>query len=141
MRTKLHGAVTPLIALDRKDAKPYHRQIYDGFRAMILRRALQPGQQVPSTRSLATELGISRIPVLGAYDQLLAEGYFESRAGAGTFVSSFLPDEALGERPGGKSGGVKPGPVVISRLSRGLPLEWARWTRGSGPFAVGQLAY
>ena len=121
MRTKLQGAVSPLIALDRKDAKPFHRQIYDAFRAMILRRALQPGQQVPSTRSLATELGISRIPVLGAYDQLLAEGYFESRLGAGTFVSSFLPDEALGERPGGRSGRVKPGPVVISRLSRSLP--------------------
>jgi GntR family transcriptional regulator / MocR family aminotransferase len=141
MRTKLHGAVTPLIALDRKDAKPYHRQIYDGFRAMILRRALQPGQQVPSTRSLAAELGISRIPVLGAYDQLLAEGYFESRSGAGTFVSSFLPDQGLGERPGGKSGRVKPGPVVISRLSRSLPVELAIWNRGSGPFSVGQLAY
>src|ERR1035438_7993214 len=135
MRTKLHGAVSPLISLDRKGGKPFHRQIYDSFRAMILRRALQPGQQVPSTRSLATELGISRIPVLGAYDQLLAEGYFESRLGAGTFVSSFLPDEALGERPGGRSGRVKPGPVVISRRSRSLPVEWARWTRGSGPFS------
>src|SRR5271163_4022743 len=125
MRTKLHGAVSPLIALDRKDAKPLHRQIYDAFRALILRRALEPGQQVPSTRSLAMELGISRIPVLGAYDQLLAEGYFESRLGAGTFVSSFLPDEAPGERPRGRSGKVKAGPVVISRLSRGLPVEWA----------------
>lgn len=141
MRTKLHGPLSPMIALDRKSAKPFHRQIYDAFRAMILRRALQPGQQVPSTRSLATELGISRIPVLGAYDQLLAEGYFESRVGAGTFVSSFLPDQALGARPGTRSGRVKPGPVVISRLSRSLPVEWASWTHGSGPFSVGQLAY
>jgi GntR family transcriptional regulator / MocR family aminotransferase len=141
MRTKLRGALSPLIALDRKDAKPYHRQIYDAFRAMILRRALEPGQQVPATRNLATELGISRIPVLGAYDQLLAEGYFESRPGAGTFVSSFLPDEALGERAGGKSGGVKPGPVVTSRLSRSLPVDWATWARGSAAFSVGQIAY
>ncbi len=141
MRTKLHGAVSPLIALDRKGAKPFHRQIYDSFRAMILRRALQPGQQVPSTRSLATELGISRIPVLGAYDQLLAEGYFESRAGAGTFVSSFLPDEALGARPGERGGGLKPGPVVISRVARSLPADWAAWARGPGPFSVGQIAY
>src|SRR5262245_41094654 len=35
---------------------------------------------------------ISRIPVLQAFDQLLAEGYFESRRGAGTFVSSTLMD-------------------------------------------------
>src|ERR1039458_5438434 len=141
MRTKLHGAVSPLISLDRKGGKPFHRQIYDAFRAMILKRALQLGQQVPSTRSLATELGISRIPVLGAYDQLLAEGYFESRAGAGTFVSSFLPDEALGARPGGRSGRFKPGPVGISRLSRSLPVEWATCARGSGPFSVGQIGY
>jgi GntR family transcriptional regulator/MocR family aminotransferase len=141
MPTKLHGAVSPLIALDRRDAKPLHRQIYDAFRDLILRRALEPGQQVPSTRSLATELGISRIPVLGAYDQLLAEGYFESRLGAGTFVSSFLPDEVPGKRPGNGRGRVKPGPVVVSRLSRSLPLDWAAWTRGSGPFTVGQLAY
>jgi len=141
MRTKLHGALSPLISLDRKSAKPFHRQIYDSFRAMILRRALQPGQQVPSSRSLAAELGISRIPVLGAYDQLLAEGYFESRAGAGTFVSSFLPDEALAARPGENGGRAKPGPVVISKLSRSLPVEWATWARGPGAFSVGQMAY
>ncbi|HLK19878.1 MAG TPA: PLP-dependent aminotransferase family protein [Bryobacteraceae bacterium] len=138
MRTQLHGALSPLIALDRKRSKPLHRQIYDSFRGMILKRALQPGQQVPSTRTLAEELGISRIPVLGAYDQLLAEGYLESRAGAGTFVSSLLPEEALRGRPGGGSGKAKPGSVVISRLSRSLPLEW---TRGSGSFSVGQIAY
>ena len=141
MRTKLQGTVPPLIALDRTDDKPFHRQIYDAFRAMILRRALQPGQQVPSTRSLADELGVSRIPVLGAYDQLLAEGYFESRLGAGTFVASCLPGQALGERPRGWAGKDQPEPVVISRLSRDLPRERPLWTRGWGPFRVGQLAY
>ncbi len=51
-----------------------------------------PGQRVPSSRTLSVELGISRIPVLNAYAQLLAEGYFESRKGAGTFVSESLPE-------------------------------------------------
>ena len=58
----------------------------------IVRGNLRPGQRVPSSRSLAVELGISRIPVLNAYAQLLAEGYFESRKGAGTFVSDALPE-------------------------------------------------
>ena len=88
-----HGAATPLIAVDRRGEKPLHRQIYDAFRAMILERRLQSGQQIPSTRALADELGISRIPVLDAYAQLMAEGYIESRSGAGTFVKSSLSDQ------------------------------------------------
>ncbi|HEY5063031.1 MAG TPA: PLP-dependent aminotransferase family protein, partial [Gemmatimonadaceae bacterium] len=48
----------------------------------------------PSTRELATELGVSRLPVLNAYDQLLHEGYLEGRTGSGTFVSGALPDDA-----------------------------------------------
>src|SRR5580692_7541183 len=99
MRKKPHGAAAPLIAVDRNGEKPLHRQIYDAFRAMILERRLQPGQQVPSTRTLAGELGISRIPVLGAYAQLLAAGYLESRSGAGTFVTSSLSDRFLAARP------------------------------------------
>ena len=41
---------------------------------------------------LLRELGIFRIPVLNAYAQLLAEGYFASRKGAGTFISDALPE-------------------------------------------------
>jgi len=55
------GAV-PMIAVDRKGEKPLHRQIYDAFRAMILERRLQPGQQIPSTRALADELGFREFP-------------------------------------------------------------------------------
>jgi GntR family transcriptional regulator/MocR family aminotransferase len=108
MRKKPHGAddrrAPPMIAVHRKGEKPLHRQIYDAFRAMILERRLQPGQQIPSTRALADELGISRIPVLGAYAQLLAEGYIESRSGAGTFVTSSLSDQFLSARPAGERG-------------------------------------
>src|ERR1700677_1429047 len=102
-KKKPHGAAAPMIAVHRKGEKPLHRQIYDAFRAMILERRLQPGQQIPSTRALADELGISRIPVLGAYAQLLAEGYIESRAGAGTFVTSSLSDRFVSARPAAAS--------------------------------------
>jgi GntR family transcriptional regulator / MocR family aminotransferase len=83
-------AVAPVIALDRATDKPLHRQIYEGFRKAILERRLRPLQQIPSTRALASDLGISRIPILEAYSQLLAEGFLESRVGAGTFISSQL---------------------------------------------------
>src|SRR5450755_536954 len=90
---KMPSALSPVIAVDRKAVKPLHKQIYDAYRAMIVSRNLGAGQQIPSTRALAVELRISRIPVLTAYAQLLAEGYFETRAGAGTFVCSSVPDQ------------------------------------------------
>ena len=112
-----------MIAVSRKGEKPLHRQIYDAFRAMILERRLQPGQQIPSTRALAGELGISRIPVLDAYAQLLAEGCIETRAGAGTFVTSSLSEQFLGARPAVASVANHPASDAISRLSRLLPVE------------------
>jgi GntR family transcriptional regulator/MocR family aminotransferase len=140
MRKKPY-AVVPMIAVYRNSEKPLHRQVYDAFRAMILERRLQSGQQIPSTRALADELGISRIPVLDAYAQLLAEGYIESRAGAGTFVAISLSDRLLGGRPSAADV-VKGRPSdAISRASALLPVEGVSWFQGSGAFSVGQIAY
>ena len=61
----------------------------------ILEQRLKPGARLPSTRALATTLGLARNTVHGAYDQLLAEGYLETRHGSGTYVAASLPDEAL----------------------------------------------
>lgn len=74
--------ILPVIAVDRRAANPLHKQIYDGFRDAIVRGDLRPGQRVPSSRELASELSISRIPALNAYAQLLADGYFETRIGS-----------------------------------------------------------
>jgi len=109
---------------------------------MIIGRNLGAGQQIPSTRTLASELGISRIPVLTAYAQLLVEGYFETRVGAGTFVCSSLPDQlASAESRATKLNGVRSGPRPVARRSLRLPRnEIAPWLRGSGAFSVGQPA-
>src|SRR6204780_1211675 len=141
MKKKPHGAAAPMIAVDRKGEKPLHRQIYDALRAMILERRLQPGQQIPSTRALADQLGISRIPVLGAYAQLLAEGYIESRSGAGTFVTTSLSDQFPGDRPAAANFASEPASDDVSRASKLLPVEPPLLFRGSGAFSVGQIAY
>jgi GntR family transcriptional regulator/MocR family aminotransferase len=86
-------------------------------------------------------LRISRIPVLGAYAQLLAEGYVESRSGAGTFVASSLSGEFLSARPAVASDLSHPASDAISRVSRLLPVEGTPWFLGSGAFSVGQIAY
>lgn len=142
MKKSGHGAALPMIAVQRGAEKPLHRQIYDEFRAMILERRLQAGQQIPSTRALADDLGISRIPVLDAYAQLLAEGYIESRSGAGTFVKGSLSDQFVSVRPAGMAAVEnEPASDAISRVSRLLPVEGTPWFQGSGAFSVGQIAY
>src|SRR6266705_5070405 len=85
----------PPIELDSRRKSPMYRQLYEWFRRAILAGQLRPGQRVPSTRSLAAELKVSRIPVSSAYEQLLAEGYFETFVGAGTCVSRSIPDDTL----------------------------------------------
>ena len=83
------------LPLDRSIGVPIFRQIYDGLRRAILDGRLRPGQRIPSTRSLAADLGVSRLPVLSAYEQLLHEGYLVGRTGSGTFVTTSIPDHLL----------------------------------------------
>src|ERR1700676_2396725 len=139
---KVPSALSPVIAVDRKAAKPLHKQIYDPSRSVIVSRNLGAGQQIPSTRALAAELRISRIPVLTAYSQLLAEGYFETRAGAGTFVCSSLPDQLTStDKVSTRSSDVRSGARVTSRRAMLLPpYEILPWLRGHGAFNVSQPA-
>ena len=113
-------AVIPFVAV-AADARPLYRQIYDGYRTAILEGRLRAGQRIPSTRALARELGISRLPVLTAFEQLLHEGYLEGRAGSGTFVASFVHDmrgaAAPGDEPARRRGPRKRA-VVAPPISR-----------------------
>jgi GntR family transcriptional regulator/MocR family aminotransferase len=90
--TRLPASFIPPIALDTTSETPLYRQISVWFQRAILTGQLQPGQRVPSTRALAKALRISRIPVLSAYELLIAEGYFQPFVGAGTCVSQSIPD-------------------------------------------------
>jgi GntR family transcriptional regulator/MocR family aminotransferase len=74
------------------------QQIYENLRQAILSNRLRIGFQLPSTRLLAKELKVSRNTVMAVYDQLIAEGYLQSKAGAGTFVAEDLPAELLETR-------------------------------------------
>jgi GntR family transcriptional regulator/MocR family aminotransferase len=96
---RIHGSFSPPIGLDPRAKTPLYRQVYDWFQQAIVEGRLHPGQRVPSTRLLASELKISRIPVLTAYEQLHAEGYLESFTGAGTCVASSIPREGFALLP------------------------------------------
>jgi GntR family transcriptional regulator/MocR family aminotransferase len=84
-----------LITLDPASGVALHRQIYDRVRQAILSGQLRPGQRLPASRTLASQLAISRNTVSTAYDQLMAEGYLDSKVGYGTVVARALPELLL----------------------------------------------
>lgn len=68
------------------EGKCLYEQIYEHIRKEIREGKLLAGEKLPSTRSLAEYLQISRSTVDYAYEQLLSEGYIESRPYRGYFV-------------------------------------------------------
>lgn len=138
LRRTTTASVLPL-AIDRhregdSDPQPLHRQIYEQLRETILAGRLAPGTRLPATRALARDLDVSRNTVSAAFDQLLAEGYLEGRVGAGTFVTSELPEEAFTAQSvdsvRGESGGniARQGEHVSKHVERrrGLSLRGAQ---------------
>jgi GntR family transcriptional regulator/MocR family aminotransferase len=82
------GLLLSGIELDRANSIPLYRQLYLQIRKQILSGRIQGGVRLPSTRTLSKELSLSRITILNAFDQLIAEGFLASRTGAGTYVGN-----------------------------------------------------
>jgi GntR family transcriptional regulator/MocR family aminotransferase len=89
----------PEIKLDATLPMPLYKQLYERLRGTILTGQLERGAPLPSTRALASELGISRTTTILAYEQLVLEGYLESRKGQGTVVARDLPTTLLHTQP------------------------------------------
>src|SRR3569623_281001 len=125
------GGLAPLVTLDRRSRTPLHRQLYAGYRDAIVDGRLQPGQRLPSTRTLAADLAVSRMPVVLAFEQLLAEGYIASKVGAGSFVAATFAAPRTVAHPRGPRR--LPAPV--------LPAATAEpWLAGTGAFRIVQPA-
>lgn len=102
MARSARGLIPPL-DLDLEGRTPLFRQIESGFRDAIIGGRMPPGARIPSTRTLAAALGVSRTTVMLAFDHLLAAGYLDSKPGGGTYVAaepplSELDPDALEER-------------------------------------------
>lgn len=78
--------------LDRRLDLSLQQQLYRGLRDAILQQRLPPAARLPSSRALADNLQLARNTVMAALEQLQAEGFVESRRGAGYFVAPVLPD-------------------------------------------------
>ena len=80
-----------LLTLDRAAADPLRVQLERELRDAIRSGRLAAGERLPSSRTLAAELGISRGLVLECYGQLRAEGFLSSVSGSGTRVAANAP--------------------------------------------------
>ncbi|MBY4771467.1 GntR family transcriptional regulator, partial [Burkholderia ambifaria] len=98
-RTARIVEIPSLGALDRA-AGDLSRQLAQALRDAVRRGDVRPGDTLPSTRLLAASLEVARGTVVDAYAQLVAEGFLESRGGAGTRVANALAEPPpAGEPP------------------------------------------
>ncbi|HZA18191.1 MAG TPA: PLP-dependent aminotransferase family protein [Pseudonocardiaceae bacterium] len=111
------------LALDRQDARPLAVQLTDELRAAAGCGAVRIGDRLPSTRALATTLGVSRTVTAAAYDALQAEGWIGGRRGAGTYVIA-APGVPAPPHTG-------PSPVPEQQPERGIDLRpGSPWSAG-----------
>jgi GntR family transcriptional regulator/MocR family aminotransferase len=99
--TNERGPVALLVRIDRDEELPLHEQIERSLREQIQSGRLAPSTRLPSTRGLASALGVSRGVITEAYGQLAAEGYLTTRQGAPVRVARAV--RAAGSRPPARS--------------------------------------
>lgn len=97
--------------------------LHGQLRGAILDGRLRTGQSLPSTRALASSLGLSRNTVVAAYDRLLSEGYLAARHGAGYQVAAAMPS--------------RPGATVA--IQGGDPRLHPRWRDATVPRPMSEL--
>ncbi len=95
------------ITLDRDSEEPIYLQLKQHLIRQIDGGLLSPGERLPATRDLAEELGVARISVVAAYEELKAEGYISARVGRGTFVAA-RSDDLSGAASGTLAGTGRP---------------------------------
>ncbi|HET8647535.1 MAG TPA: GntR family transcriptional regulator, partial [Vicinamibacteria bacterium] len=104
-----------LLRLDREKGVPLFQQIARAIAEEIGRGRLKPGQRLPGTRTLARAVGVQRLTVVAAMEELAAEGWIVSRPARGTFVSADVPEP----RPAGAPAALRRG--VPDRVLFALP--------------------
>src|SRR5579862_3237252 len=117
------GALLLAVRIDPQSSRPLGTQLYVILRDLILSGGFAAHDRLPATRTLATQLKLSRTTVIEAYDRLTAEGLIESRVGAGTYVSKALETE----RPRPPHPNVVPIATQAPRLARAMARSLERF--------------
>ena len=115
---------------------PLYRHLYFQIRDAVLDGRLHSGERLPASRSLCRRLTVSRNTVQQAYDQLIADGLLEARAGAGTRVSGNI-DAALD----GRGARNRPDFIKEVRHDELVPVQGADYEPDSTAFEPGIPAF
>ncbi len=118
------------IALDPGARPPLQTQLLEALRSLIFSTPAYGGAQLPASRTLATELSVSRTTVQVVYDQLISEGCLTARRGSGTFIAEDLPHLVAPQPPAGRA---RPPVTPWRPFQTGLPdhalLPHKAWAR------------
>ncbi len=85
------------VTIEKSSAVPIYAQLSEQIRLLIRRRALAPGDSMPTVRSLAVELEVNANTVARVYRDLQREGLLRLERGIGTFVAESGESRAVGE--------------------------------------------
>ncbi|OON62241.1 GntR family transcriptional regulator [Massilia sp. KIM] len=124
--------------LSRESGEALADQIVRSVAARIEERLLRPGARMPSIRQFASAHGVSAFTVVAGYDRLVAQGYLESRRGAGFFVRERVLAERRTPAPAPARGAAPPtldvawlirsmfrqAPLHLSPGAGVLPADW-----------------
>ncbi|MEJ2815398.1 PLP-dependent aminotransferase family protein [Caulobacter sp. CCG-8] len=110
----MNGVLELELQLPAAGSRDVRRRLHEQLRQAILAGRLAPGVQLPASRALADQLGLSRNTVMAVYDMLLGEGCLVARPGAGTFVAPAASRPAGGEA-------IRAAPAVTHNLRPGRP--------------------
>jgi GntR family transcriptional regulator / MocR family aminotransferase len=127
------GAALWAPLLDRASTMPLSRQLAAALRQAVANGSFGAGARLPSTRSLAAELGIGRSTVVAVFEQLAAEGYIEPREGSGYFVAAPLAP-AVASTPDSEGAATA---RATSRHAKSLRLVIPEWRKSPRPFEMG----
>src|SRR5690348_4388162 len=81
------GELLLAVAVDRASEKSVTAQVYGALKRLIVSGDLPVGKRLPSSRTVAKELNISRTTAIAVFERLASEGLIVSRTGSGSFVS------------------------------------------------------
>lgn len=125
------GAALWTTRLDRASPVSLSRQLAGALRGAIAEGSLGASARLPSTRALASDLGLARSTVVGVFEQLAAEGYIAAKPGSGYFVPS-RPVQPNGSAAPAKSAARR----ILSRQAALLSLQ-PGVPRQQRPFELG----
>ena len=114
--------LTRFIAIHR-NSTPVSDQLFEAIRDAIRSGRIGAGEQLPSTRDLSKQLGLSRNTVLAAYSELLMHGLIETRVGFGTVVAD-APVQPVRARVDPRPRKVAPGRASLHWTLQPKPPRW-----------------